>query len=163
LPANVSRAVKKAIPALIFALVWLAFPVYFAFMMYKDIQAGEDVQVTEMIIVGVFFLIGLLMLTAPFCAARKAKNTVYTITNQRAIIIAKKCSEMDIQSFSADKLDDINKRIRSDGSGDLIFERQISYRRHKGRTRQRIKEIGFFGIPKVNDVENLLDDLKTQN
>ena len=159
---SVSRAVKKALPASFFGIIWLAFPLAFAWLMYNDIQKGKSVPIFAMAIVGVFFLIGLLILTTPIWATRTAKNTVYAITNRRAIIIAKKGAEIDIQSYRADKLEDINKKILSDGSGDLIFERQISYHTSKGRTRERVKEIGFFGIPAVNEVEDLLDIIKQQ-
>ena len=110
-----------------------------------------------MAIIGVFILIGLLILSSPFWAAKAAKNTVYVITDKRAVIVLKKNSEIEIKNFQPDELRDIDKRIFSDGSGDLIFDRQVSlHHSHKHGTHEHIKETGFFGIPAVNDVQEML-------
>ena len=159
---SVSRAVIKSLALVAFAVIWLAISLSVAFMMYKGTQEGKDVPTMAVVMISIFLLIGLLMVTSPFWAARRARNTVYAITNSRAIILNKGLS-INIQSFSSEKMADIIKRIRSDGSGDLIFERHISYHpSRKGRTRRKVTEIGFFGIPRVNEVEDMLEALKQQ-
>jgi len=159
---SVSRAIIKSLSLVAFAVIWLAISLSVAFMMYKGAQEGKDVPAMALVIISIFLLIGLLMVTSPFWAARRARNTVYAITNSRAIILNKGLS-INIQSFSSEKMADIIKRIRSDGSGDLIFERRISYHpSRKGRTRTKVTEIGFFGIPRVNEVEDMLEALKQQ-
>jgi hypothetical protein len=160
---SVSQAFKKALPAVFGGTVWLAFSIVAAVAIYAKSREGEDVPVMVMVIMGFFILIGLLLLTSPFWAVKTAKNTVYAITNQRAIIAVKKGSVIDIQSFREDKLRDINKRIRSDGSGDLIFERQVSHHHsRKHGTHEHTKEIGFFGIPAVNQVQDIIETLIKQ-
>jgi len=153
---SVSRAVIKSLPLVVFALIWIAIPSAIAFGMYNEYQQGKEVPAMAFVMVSVFLVIGLLMLSPSFWAARKAKKTVYAITNNRAIMI-KKGFSIDIQSFGPDKLRDIIKRLRSNGSGDLVFERTVSYHRNsKGRMREKVKEIGFFGIERVNEVEDML-------
>ncbi|MFB0524604.1 MAG: hypothetical protein ACETVZ_03625 [Phycisphaerae bacterium] len=157
---SVSRAIIKSLSLVVFAVIWLAISVPIAFAMYKSTQEGEDVPTMVMVMIGIFLLIGLWLLTSPFWAARKARNTVYAITHSRAIILRKGFS-INIQSFSPEKLTDIIKRIRSDGSGDLIFERHISYHHSsKGGTKRKVTEVGFFGIPRVNEVEDILRELR---
>ena len=160
---SASAAAKKALPGVIIGAVFLAFPAFIAVGMFSELQRGRDIPVMVIIMISIFMLFGLFILTSPYWAARTAKNTVYAITNQRAIIVIKKGSVFDIQSFRADKLRDINKRIRSDGRGDLIFERQVSHHHsRKHGTHEHTKEIGFFGIPAVNEVQDLLQALAKQ-
>ena len=156
---NVSRAVKKSMPGFIFGLIWLAIPVGIGVVMFTQYKNGKNVEVFPVVFIGLFILIGLLILSTPYWAAKKARNTVYAITNNRAIIIEKKGSSINIQSFGPDKLNDINKKIYTDGSGDLIFERQISIHTHKGKSKEHIHELGFMGIPRVNEVEDMLEAL----
>ena len=100
------------------------------------------------------------MLSSPLWAWHKAKKTVYALTSRRAIIFQKGHS-VKIDSYGPEEMNNISKRIRSDGSGDLIFDREISYTHsRRGGTRERIKEIGFFGINEVNHVEDLIDQLR---
>jgi hypothetical protein len=157
---SVRQAVKRSLPAVVFAVIWLAISLSVVFLVYSDTRKGKDVPLIAMGVAGLFVLIGFFLLTTPFWAARRAKNTVYAITDKRAIIITKKGSAAEILSFGEDKLKSIDKRVLIDGSGDLIFERQVSYHQSKGRTRQQVKEIGFFGIPQVNQVEDLLAEIK---
>ena len=159
---SVSRAVMRSLPIVFFAVLWMAISLFVAFKMYKDIQQGKGPGASALVIAGVFVLIGGLMLTSPFWAIRKARNTVYAITNNRAIIFRKGFS-IDIQSFGPEKLKDIIKKIRGDRSGDLIFERHVSYHHtSKGGTRRKVTETGFFGIPRVNEVEDMLKAMQQE-
>jgi hypothetical protein len=157
---SVSRAIINSLPLVVFAIIWLAISVFVAFAMYKSTQESKDVSTMAMVLIGIFLLVGLWMLTSPFWAVRKARNTVYAITHSRAIILRKGLS-INIQSFGPEKLTNIIKTIRSDGSGDLIFERHMSYRRTgKGSTISKVAEVGFYGIPRVNEVEDMLRALR---
>jgi len=157
---NVSRAVIKAIPLAIFGVAFFIAPSFIAFDIFKDVQAGKDIPILPLIFIGVFLLVGLFVMLSPYWAVKKAKNTVYAITDKRAVMITKK-RMIDVRSFGPDKLQGIIKRIRGDGSGDLIFERNVSYHRgSKGGTRRKVTEIGFFGIPQVNEVEDLLKQIR---
>ena len=92
----------------------------------------------------------------PFDLQRLLENEIYQ--NERAIIITKGMS-INIQSFGPDELAQIDKRLFRDGSGDLIFDRQVSTHYSKGRRRENVKEIGFFGIPQVGQVHQMIRDM----
>ena len=156
---SVSAAVKKGLAGTVFGVIWTAIPGFMAFKMIGERQSGGDVPAVAFIFIGVFLLIGVLIMLSPLWASMSAKKTVYAVTNKRAIIIKAK-STIDVQSFSADNLKDIIKRLRRDGSGDLIFERTVTYRRSsKGGSRKKVTEIGFFGIPRVNEVEDMIQEI----
>lgn len=107
-----------------------------------------------------FFLIGLGMVLSPVWEAIKARSTVYVITTMRAIIFEPSIfGGMDITSFRADDLADISRTQRTDGSGDLVFAREVSH----GRNGTRVKEIGFLGIPRVKAVEDMLRALRGES
>lgn len=112
-----------------------------------------------------FLLVGLGMLTAPIWMSRKAKGTVYAITDKRAIVFDQGWS-MNVRSFGPDKFSDLERRQRPDGTGDIIFAREPyrSYHHHSDshyhHGRYRLREIGFFGVANVKEVEQMLRDLK---
>ena len=160
---SVPRAIIRSLSLVFFVVFWLGISVFTAYTMYADAKEGEDVPTIAIVIISIFLIIGLFMLPLPYLMVRRAKNTVYAITNKRAIIL-RKGSTINIRSFGPEKLTDIIKRIRSDGSGDLILERTVSYdRSSKGGTRRKVSEVGFFGIPRVNEVEDMLIELRERN
>lgn len=156
------RAFKRALPILLFALAWLVFSSFVAYMVFTD----TDVPFFPKAFISFFLLIGVLLLSAPYWMMRAAKNTIYAVTSKRAMII-KKGRAITVDNYGPEKLGDIDKRIFADGSGDLIFEKRISHHSHRSRGRsrssQQVKEIGFFGIPKVNDVYDMILNMASQN
>ena len=103
-----------------------------------------------------FLLVGLGIMLTPVWIWLGAKKTVYAISSDRLVII----KGNRVQSFEADEIDELERRERADGTGDVIFNRQLvrSHSRHHGRTRER--KIGFFGIPEVRRVEDEIRRLK---
>src|SRR6185295_1976399 len=99
-----------------------------------------------------FILIGLGMFSSPYWVARSAKKTVYALTNRRAIVFAGGWWT-SVRSFSPDRLNDLSRVQRSDGSGDLIFESRVNYGSDNNR---RTTEAGFMAIPNVKHVEDLV-------
>ena len=155
---QVGRFVLKSLPILLFGIPFAGFAVFWicAASGFKIPDFSEG-GFSLFPLFGIpFLLIGLGMLSAPFWAARKAKKTIYAVTNQRAIIFEGGRS-VKVDSFGPPKLNDISKRVRADGSGDLVLERRVSYSHSRQHgSRERIKEIGFFGIEQVNHVEDLI-------
>lgn len=81
---------------------------------------------------------------------------LYAITNRRAMILRKK----SVQSFSAEDLRFIERRMHKNGSGDIIFNREYYQRMTMAmttplRTRES-KAIGFFGVENPVEVEALM-------
>ena len=107
-----------------------------------------------------FILIGFGMLSSPIWVYRKAKKTVYVVTDRRAIIFEKGFS-VQIRSFEGQRLGEVTKRVRADGSGDIVFECGI--KRSRGDNNSGVTEIGFFGIERVNEVEDMVKVLAEQS
>ena len=85
---------------------------------------------------------------------RKARRTVYAITNQRAIVFdAGVWRGMTIQSFGPDRLNDLRRVQHSDGTGDLIFQRVW---RSDGDGGSRSMSVGFLAIAEVKRIEDLI-------
>jgi hypothetical protein len=149
------RAAARALPICIFAVPWTAFAVFWicgaaGFKIPDFSKGGFDLFP----LFGVpFVLIGLGMLSAPWWAARAARATAYVITDRRALIIALSGS---VRSFTAEKLKDLERRQRPDGSGDIVIERTV----YEGSRRSSVREIGFFGIPDAKRAEDLLRQIR---
>lgn len=81
---------------------------------------------------------------------------LYVITNRRSMILRKK----SVQSFSAEDLRFIERRMHKNGTGDIIFNREYYQRMTMAmttplRTRES-KAIGFFGVENPVEVEALM-------
>lgn len=108
-----------------------------------------------------FLLVGIGLLFSPIWLRKNALNTVYVITEKRAILFEKRWS-MNIRSFGPEKLHDIERRQRGDGSGDLILARELRWS-HGGQHHHsgyRTYEVGFFGIENAKEVEQMLRALR---
>jgi hypothetical protein len=88
----------------------------------------------------------------PFFARYSAGNTVYALTDRRAIIWQKGPWAFHVRSFAREQLGAIQRNERPDGTGDLIFE-QIPYHDDHGH---HLRSIGFTSIARVRDVEDLI-------
>lgn len=104
-----------------------------------------------------FILIGLAGLSSPYYIWKKALNTVYLITDRRAISI-EGWRTWTVRTYPPEKLGSIVRKERSDGSGDLILD-TTWYKDSDGDSRRN--EIGFYAIPDVKRVEYLLERLAT--
>jgi hypothetical protein len=152
-----------------FALFWMSG----AFSMrdqHRDTPWGNDFMTQAFPYFGLIFVgAGVLMVLSPLWALFRASSTVYVVTDQRAILFDRGLLGTQIRSFGPTAVEDLTRRERSDGSGDLIFKRKTYYQpghwSGSGNTRHyypggsRTHEIGFFGIPDVRHVERLLRDL----
>lgn len=82
---------------------------------------------------------------------RRCTRTVCAVTNKRAIIVF---TPKKIESFGPARLKQIKKKLHKDGTGDLIFAKQIYYSHGRRET-----EYGFNDIEQVEEVEKLLREL----
>jgi len=114
---------------------------------------------SELFIAGLIFLA--LVLTAILGGLAQqlfsAKNTIYAVTNQRAMII----EGNNVQTFRKRDLQSITKTTRATGRGDIIFRKDSEMRlRPSGfgfmLQRREEKEVGFLGIEHPDHVEALL-------
>ena len=157
-PARLSR---RSLPLVLFGIPWTAFALFW-------VAGASGFKVPDFSHGAGFFplfglpfiVIGIGMLSSPYWIRRQAKQTGYFITNQRALILERKLfGRFNIRSFLPSQLDSLERNQLSDGSGDIIFDREV---RSSGNNGTRTTEIGFFGIPDVRNVESLLTSLIQQ-
>lgn len=104
-------------------------------------------------ILAVFVGVGLLMLAAPWFARQKARNTVYLITDRRAVeIVRESFGGRSVRSFEPRRVMQMSRTDRRDGSGDLIFE-VVTLGSGSGASTERR---GFKNVADVRGVEQRL-------
>ncbi len=92
-----------------------------------------------------------------------ARRTLYAITDQRILILDGVLAQQ-VTSYGPDDVERVERRTYNrQGDGDLIFRyetRAHRVRSHQGyrRTQYREEPIGFFGIPDVRAVEQIMLD-----
>jgi hypothetical protein len=152
------RMAIKSLPIAIFAIPFTAFSVFWMFgasgFKIPDFSQGGFAFFP---LFGLPFLfVGLGMFSSPLWRMRAAKRTIYVITDKRAIIFDGGF-KTNIRSFTANQLQDLSRKQRRDGSGDIVFKREISYN-NQGNN-MPVKEIGFLGIDNVKDVEDKIREI----
>ncbi len=104
-----------------------------------------------------FLLVGASLLLSPLWMRLAARRTAYVLTDRRAIVFsAKLLGATSVRSFEPSSLKDLERIQRTDGSGDLVFER-IQQRDSDGNT--RTTDVGFLAIADVKKVETLVKQL----
>jgi hypothetical protein len=100
-----------------------------------------------------FVGLGIFLICSPLWLRRKARNTVYALTDRRAIIWdAGWYGAFVVRSYASSGLGRIARRERADGSGDLIFEDYPT----RGSTKEGATCQGFLCIDHVREVEDLV-------
>jgi hypothetical protein len=153
-----SRFARRSIGIVLFGIPWTAFALFWiagasGFKM-PDFSHGSGIFP----LFGLpFVLIGFGMLSSPYWMLRKARRTAYVITDQRAIVLAGGAfGSTTIRSFDPDRLNDIRRVQKPDGTGDLIFERTWASDGDAGR---QSTDHGFLAIAGVRDVEGFITRL----
>ena len=146
--------------AFLFAIPWTAFAIFWMFGASGFQMPDFDDAFDLFPLFGVpFVLIGLGMLSSPLWAYRKSTKTVYVITNKRAITFDGGTSTT-IRSYPPNKLTDIYRKEKSDGTGDVI----ISSKAWKDSDGDRhSEELGFLRILKPKEVEKMLNTLAKEH
>ena len=147
----------------LFGIPWTAFAIFWtigAYIMTSDTSADSEgaglVQLFRLFpLLGLpFVLVGIAMLSCPFLKRREARRTAYVITDQRALIFAAVGWRGNaMRSFEPERLKDLNRVQHSDGSGDIIFDRQWTPDSDGGKLSS---DIGFIAIADVKTVEDHL-------
>ena len=146
--------------AFLFAIPWTAFAIFWIYgasgFKLPDFNEGGfsffplfDVP---------FVVIGLGMLFSPLWAYRKAFKTVYVITNKRAITFDEGWSST-IRSYPPEKLQEIYRKEKRDGSGDVVIDRR-AWRDSEGD--RQSEELGFLRIKNPKEIEQMLKKLAEQ-
>jgi len=158
------RSMLMSIPLVIFAIPWTCFALFWTAGAsgLLDGMLGINGPVQEMTPFRLLFscfglpfiAIGLGMLSAPYWARRKSSQTVYAVTDQRALTLeAGLFGGTTLRNFPPEDLRRMTRHERADGSGNLIFEEYMTRNSDGHRhTTQR----GFLAIARVREVEETI-------
>ena len=160
------RLARLACPLIIFGLFMLGFAVLWLQGLI-DFGGSEDsdgggggffrwVRLAFAVSITPVVLVGLGCLTAPYWVARRARRTLYIVTDRRAVILLVGRSTK-VASFEPSRLTDLPRVECPDGTGDVLFGSRFSFYGPQQLTSQ--PRPGFFGIDRPKDVEALLKSL----
>lgn len=113
-----------------------------------------------------FIAVGLGLLTAPFWMARRARRTIYAVTDKRALIIEGGFGgSFSVRSLAPPLLADRARNQRSDDSGDLVFTRtrQVTWQNTSDGPRSNTSVAGFYAVADVKHVDDLIQDTFEKN
>jgi hypothetical protein len=155
-----ARARRRVLPMLLFGLLFAGFALLWTI---RASEAGGG----AMALVGLpLVAVGIALAGAPWWRPRRARATVYAITDQRLMII-EGWPRSKVRSFGADDIEAIERRERADGTGDVVFRHEVHWRddlrlRRDGppNYRSRRRAIGFFGISEPRRIEAAVRALK---
>jgi len=167
-PGEFIRWVEQPIPRfftaasignVLFGVPWTSFAIFWMWgasgSKLPNLREGLQLQHLFALFGVPFVLIGFRMLSSPLWVWQAARKTVYLVTDKRGISIQGGRSTT-IRSYLPDKLKDVYRRERADGTGDVI----ITIRRWKDIGGDpRSEEIGFLGVRNPREVENMLRQL----
>jgi hypothetical protein len=86
-----------------------------------------------------------------------AGATLYAITDRRALIIKPNVwGGKAVKSYGEGQIQMIERHEVADGMGDIIFAREVYSVSSRYGRRTRTRNIGFFGIPNVRAVEDIM-------
>ena len=172
-----SRMARQGIVPMLFGIPWTAFALFwtaaaggFAFLAGGAVRSsGGGAWAAPFLLFPLFGLIfvavGLGLLLSPLWLYLGAKRTVYAVTSKRVIVWSGRVfGGVTVRSLSPAQLGDRARTEAGDGSGDLVFPRAATVSTYQdtdstngfSQTRTRVTQFGFFGIPQVKSVDDLV-------
>ncbi len=147
---NPKSTIIASLGMVLFAIPWTCFAIFWIYGAAGFSMPKWDGPQSLFPLFGIpFVLIGLGMLSAPYWIMRSASRSGYMITNSRVIIFTWRLTGAEIRSYTKDQLVSMQKVVKGNGVGDLIFE-------EKSDGSGRYKKIGFIGIDDVKSVESII-------
>lgn len=149
-----------SVVTVLFGIPWTCFALFWmwgaAGSEIPDLSKGVQPQYIFALFGLPFLLIGFGMLSTPLWLWQTARETVYLITDRRAISIEKSLSTTTIRSYAPHELGHVYRRERPDGTGDVIIVKR-EWRDSEGD--HMTEEVGFTGIRNPRDSERVLKQL----
>ena len=139
-----------------FVLLGIPFMAFTVGWMRAMAQGGGGTSTVAAVFGLPFLIAGLSMLLSPLRLAWLARRTAYAITNRRAIILQNGWSKR-VRSVLPGQMY-LDRRERGNGWGTIILVKEFSL-----YAWDRRREIGFWAIPEVKEVESLLHRLAAGN
>lgn len=140
--------------AFVFGIPWTAFMISMFILEIPQFAKEKDYILFYIFFVPLI-IVGIAMLYSPLWAFKKSLKTVYVITERRAITFDNGFS-VTIRSYPPNKLTEIFRRERNDGTGDIIITRKAWW---DSDERKQIEELGFLRIKDAKLVESKLNQL----
>lgn len=165
-PGEVIRWIEQPVPrfldissisTVLFAIPWTGFAIFWTFgaagFKVPDLSQGIKPEHLFALFGLPFILVGLGMLSSPFWVWRKTLNTVYVITDRRAISFEGKT----IRSYAPEQLGNLYRHERSNGTIGSVIISTRNWTDSDGD--KQSQEIGFIDVRNPQDVERRLRDL----
>jgi hypothetical protein len=146
----------------IFGIVWLGISVLILILLFPKRMSFSGVLPPLLgyyAMWAIFLTIGLYLVTIPFWSGFFVARTLYLITDRRVILLGCWFRGNFMQTCEGKALRRIRVKQRKDGSGDVILRRF----RAKDENGSSLEEIGFFKVPEVARIRELIDDLKKKH
>lgn len=156
-------ALKSIIGIWIFAIPWTAFALFWETMAIGGWITGHTKGMQGwsgliMVLFGIpFVAIGVGMMAGPFWAARKARNSIYVLTEQRLVYLTEKKNGVTIKSTWPGDIHSLEKTALANGVGSL----KISYgskRDSEGDLVEKSETVA--GVGNVDELERHLREMK---
>jgi len=154
-----ARFVRVSWLLVVFGIFWTAFSIFWvvgaSFVTSRGSTPGPFMLFP---LFGVpFVAIGIGMLTSPIWMRKKAANTAYVITDQRAFVLSQTFRKgTQVQNFDPKELQSLEHTQYPDGSGDIIF---FTERWRDSDGDRRTRRMGFYAVRDVKTVEQHLRGL----
>src|SRR5262245_41285862 len=140
-----TRFALSALPVFLFAIPWTAFSLFWIWGASQAKCDGREAGLFALFGIP-FVLVGLGMFASPGWAMRRARRTVYLVTDRRAVVLSAGFGgAVSVRSFEPEKLGNLRRDQRADGSGSLVFGQDAVARRNG----QRTKDYGFLAVRDV--------------
>ncbi len=145
---------------ILFAIPWTSFSLFWLWgalgSQLPDLREGFKPEYLFALFGVPFVVIGFSMLLSPLWGWLAALNTVYIVTNKRAISLEYNWFNTTIRNYYPNQLNNLYRQERQDGIGDVIIG--IRQWRDSGGY-HRSEELGFLNIRNPSEVETLLRQL----
>jgi len=151
------EAARRALPGAFVGIPFTAFALFWMWAAGTGFGRGSGAPLPFVLFGSIFVIVGLSILLSPLWAYLNANKQVFAITNTRAFIVTDGFSGRNVRSYGDEDIHNLERRERSNGIGDLVFDRhQYTVRRSNGSRSTRTEEHGFFGVPDVRQAERIL-------
>jgi hypothetical protein len=147
-----ARLARSAWPMALFAIPWTAFALFWIWGATHGTCDAPTPEARLFPLFGVpFVLVGLGLFASPLWVLRSARRTVYLVTDQRAVVLSAGWrGSVSARSFEPEKLCDLRRTQRADGSGDLVFGEDV---RSGSKGGTRTVPYGFLAVRNVREAE----------
>ncbi len=142
-----------------FGIPWTAFAIFWtcgaAGFEIPDFSEGLQITMLFPLFGLPFIVIGLFMLAAPVLHYHKMSTTLYAVTTKRVLILENN-AKTQYTSIEPHRICNLTRREADNGYGDLVISHEFSVDSDGDK---QTKEIGFFNIAHVREVEKIVKKL----